>query len=33
MGDDSVEIVKQVYEAFERGDVPAVLAAMAKDIE
>jgi ketosteroid isomerase-like protein len=33
MGDKSVEVVKGVYEAFERGDVAAVLAAMADDIE
>ena len=33
MGQKSVEVVKGVYEAFERGDVPAVLAAMADDIE
>lgn len=33
MGDDSGEVVKGVYQAFERGDVPAVLGAMARDIE
>jgi ketosteroid isomerase-like protein len=29
----SVEVVKGIYEAFGRGDVPAVLAAMADDID
>lgn len=33
MGEQSVEVVKGVYEAFARGDVPAVLGAMADDIE
>ena len=33
MGDQSVEAVKSLYEAFGRGDVPAVLGAMAADIE
>lgn len=33
MGAKSVEAVQGVYEAFERGDVPAVLAAMADGIE
>jgi ketosteroid isomerase-like protein len=33
MGEKSVEVVKGVYGAFERGDVAAVLAAMADDIE
>ena len=33
MGEQSVEVVKGVYEAFGRGDVPAVLGAMAPDIE
>ncbi len=33
MGEQSVEVVKGVYEAFGRGDVPAVLGAMAGDIE
>jgi ketosteroid isomerase-like protein len=30
MGDQSVEVVRGVYEAFGRGDVPAVLAAIAE---
>lgn len=33
MGDQSVDVVRGVYEAFGRGDVPAVLGAMADDIE
>ena len=33
MGEQSVEVVKGIYEAFGRGDVPAVLAATADDIE
>ena len=33
MGEQSVEVIKGVYEAFGRGDVPAVLGAMADDIE
>ena len=33
MGEQSVEAVKSLYEAFGRGDVPAVLGAMAADIE
>jgi len=33
MGEKSIEVVKGIYEAFGRGDVPAVLAAMADDIE
>jgi uncharacterized protein len=33
MGEQSVEVVKGIYEAFGRGDVPAVLGAMAGDIE
>jgi ketosteroid isomerase-like protein len=32
MGEQSVEVVKDIYEAFGRGDVPAVLGAMAADI-
>ena len=32
MGEQSVELVKGTYEAFGRGDVPAVLGAMAADI-
>ncbi len=30
---ENVEVVKGIYEAFGRGDVPAVLAAMTHDIE
>ena len=33
MGEQSVEAVRGMYEAFGRGDVPAVLGAMAADIE
>ena len=33
MGEQSVEVVKGMYEAFGRGDVSAVLGAMADDIE
>lgn len=33
MSDQSVELVKGVYGAFARGDVPAVLGAFADDIE
>ena len=33
MTEQSVEIVEGLYAAFARGDVPAVLAAMADDIE
>src|SRR6266545_4845859 len=33
MGEQSVDVVKGVYEAFGRGDVQAVLGAMADDIE
>ena len=33
MGEQSVEVVEGLYEAFGRGDVPAVLGAMAADIE
>ncbi len=33
MGDQSVEVVRGAYEAFGRGDVAAVLGAMADDIE
>jgi ketosteroid isomerase-like protein len=32
MGEQSEELVRAVYEAFGRGDVPAVLGAMAADI-
>lgn len=33
MSDQNVDFVKGVYEAFDRGDVPAVLGAFADDIE
>jgi uncharacterized protein len=33
MSEQSVEVVRGIYEAFGRGDVPAVLGAMAADIE
>ena len=33
MGTESAELVRSIYEAFGRGDVPAVLGAMADDIE
>jgi ketosteroid isomerase-like protein len=33
MAEQSVEVVKGMYEAFGRGDVPAVLGAMAADVE
>jgi ketosteroid isomerase-like protein len=33
MGEQSVEVVKGLYAAFGKGDVPAVLGAMAADIE
>jgi ketosteroid isomerase-like protein len=33
MGEQSVEVVRGLYEAFGRGDVSAVLGAMAADIE
>jgi ketosteroid isomerase-like protein len=33
MSEDNVEFVKSVYGAFDRGDVPAVMAAFADDIE
>ena len=33
MDEQSVEVVRGAYEAFGRGDVPAVLGAMATDIE
>jgi ketosteroid isomerase-like protein len=33
MSDENLEMVKGVYEAFARGDVPAVLGAFAGDIE
>jgi uncharacterized protein len=33
MSEQNVEVVKSVYGAFDRGDVPAVLGAFADDIE
>lgn len=33
MGEQSVDVVRGVYEAFGHGDMPAVLGAMADDIE
>lgn len=33
MGAQSVDVVRGVYEALGRGDVPAVLGAMSDDIE
>ena len=33
MGEQSVDVVRGIYEAFGRGDLPAVLGAMADDIE
>ena len=33
MGEQSEELVRDVYQAFGRGDVPTVLGAMAADIE
>lgn len=33
MGEQSVEVVRGAYDAFGRGDVPGVLAAMADDIK
>jgi uncharacterized protein len=33
MGEQSVEFVQGMYAAFGRGDIPAVLAGMADDIE
>ena len=33
MSDQSVQVVKDIYAAFGRGDVPAVLGAMTQDIE
>lgn len=33
MGDDSVAVVRDAYEALGRGDVEALLGAMAADIE
>ena len=33
MAEQNVEVVKGMYDAFGRGDVPAVLGGMAEDIE
>ena len=33
MAEDSVDVVRGVYEAFGRGDAAAVLGAMADDVE
>lgn len=33
MGDQSVAMVRGLYEAFAKGDVPAVLGAMTEDTE
>ena len=33
MGTESADLVRSIYEAFGRGDVPGVLGAMAEDIE
>ena len=33
MGEQSLDVVKAIYEALGRGDVPAALGAMAEDIE
>jgi ketosteroid isomerase-like protein len=33
MGHESTDVVRSMYEAFGRGDVPAVLGAMTDDIE
>jgi ketosteroid isomerase-like protein len=33
MSSDNVTIIKQIYEAFARGDVPAVFGAFAPSIE
>ena len=33
MGTESADPIRSIYEAFGRGDVPAVLGAMAEDIE
>jgi uncharacterized protein len=33
MGEQSVEVIKGVYDAFGRGDVPAVLEVWAEDLE
>lgn len=33
MGDANVEVLKAMYDAFARGDVPAVLGSMTDDVE
>ncbi len=33
MGNPNIETIRSAYEAFGRGDVPAVLATLADDIE
>jgi uncharacterized protein len=33
MASDNVELLKGTYEAFGRGDIPAVMASFAEDIE
>jgi uncharacterized protein len=33
VADQSLQVIKGAYEAFARGDVPAVLGAMAEDVE
>jgi uncharacterized protein len=33
MADDNVELVRDAYGAFARGDIPAVMSAFAQDIE
>jgi uncharacterized protein len=33
MGDANVEVLEAMYDAFGRGDVPAVLAGMTDDVE
>jgi ketosteroid isomerase-like protein len=33
MSDQNLDVVKGAYEAFSRGDVPAVLGVLADDIE
>lgn len=32
MGDANIEIIRNTYESFGRGDIPAVLGALADDI-
>lgn len=33
MSEQNVDLIRAIYDAFARGDVPAVLGAMAPDIE